>query len=48
MIKEVELINKYKFIKAALDKDSETYIVYIITLENIEAHSLKAVLLATL
>lgn len=48
MVKQVKLINKYEFVKAALDKDSKTYIVYIATLKNTELHSSRVLLLAIL
>lgn len=33
IVKQVELINKFKFIKVALDKDSKIYVVYIAALK---------------
>lgn len=42
------MINKYKFFKATLDKDFETYIVYLSILENIGIHSLANLLLGVL
>lgn len=38
MRKKVELMNKFEFIKPALNKDAEIYIVYITTLEIIGVH----------
>lgn len=33
MAKPVELINKHKFAKATLDKNSETFVIYIVALD---------------
>lgn len=33
MAKQVELINKHKFAKATLDKNSETFVVYVVALD---------------
>lgn len=35
-INQVQLIDKYEFARVALDKNSETFVVYIATLETIE------------
>ena len=32
-IKRIELLDKKKFAKAALDKESETFVMYILSLE---------------
>lgn len=42
MVKEVKLINKFEFIKAALNKDSEIYIGHIVTPETIGIYLLRA------
>lgn len=33
MVRQVELINKHKFDKVILDKNSKTFVIYIATLE---------------
>lgn len=48
MIKRVELIDKFEFVKAALDKDAKIYIMHIATLENIVIYLSRALLLVTL
>lgn len=48
IVKKVELINKYKFLKAVLNKNSETFVVHIALLKNNEIHSFKAPLIAAL
>lgn len=32
IFRKVELINKYNFIKVALDRNSETFVIYMTTL----------------
>lgn len=32
MAKQVELINKYEFAKATLDKNSETFVIHVVAL----------------
>lgn len=48
--KQIKLINKHKFIKTALDKNFEIFIVYIAALKALESalHPFEALLLATL
>lgn len=48
IVKRVEFIVKFEFIKTALDKNVEIYIVYIATLEIIKVYPLRAPLLAML
>lgn len=46
IVKQVEFIIKFKFIKVILDKDSKTYVVYLAILRITKIYFLRAFLLA--
>lgn len=48
IVKKVKLIDKFEFVKVALDKNAKTYVIYIVILKTIGVHPLNTFLLATL
>lgn len=46
-MKKVELIDKYKFVQAALNKNFQTFLMDVVLLENNEVHPFRVTLIAT-